>query len=97
MLEYADDPKQKKLTTYKQNGGYQALQKALNEMKPADVTEEVLASGLRGRGGAGFPAGRKWKFVPETDKPKYLCRQRRRERAGHLQGPPDHGARSLTS
>ena len=37
------------------------------------VTEEVVKSGVRGRGGAGFPAGRKWKFIPETDKPKYLC------------------------
>jgi len=73
MLEYADDPAQKSLEVYRRNGGYQALEKALKEMSPADVTEEVVKSGVRGRGGAGFPCGRKWKFVPKTKKPKYLC------------------------
>jgi len=73
MLEFADDPAQKTLETYRKNGGYQALEKALKEMKPGEVTEEVLKSGLRGRGGAGFPCGRKWQFVPKTDKPKYLA------------------------
>jgi NADH-quinone oxidoreductase subunit F len=73
MLEYADDPAQKTLEVYRRNGGYQALEKALKEMTPADVTEEVVKSGVRGRGGAGFPCGRKWRFVPETTKPKYLC------------------------
>jgi NADH-quinone oxidoreductase subunit F len=73
MLEFADDPVQKTLEGYRRNGGYQALEKALKEMSPADVTEEVVKSGVRGRGGAGFPCGRKWKFVPKTDKPKYLC------------------------
>ena len=73
MLEFVDDPEQKTLERYRRNGGYQALEKALKTMSPADVTEEVVKSGVRGRGGAGFPAGRKWKFVPETDKPKYLC------------------------
>ena len=72
MLEFADDPAQKTLERYRKNGGYQALEKALKEMKPGEVTEEVLKSGLRGRGGAGFPCGRKWQFVPKTDKPKYL-------------------------
>ncbi len=47
--------------------GYQALAKALTEMSPTDVVEEVLASGLRGRGGAGFPAGLKWKFTQQQD------------------------------
>jgi NADH-quinone oxidoreductase subunit F len=73
MLEFADDPAQVQLETYRKNGGYQALEKALKEMSPADVTEEVVKAGVRGRGGAGFPAGRKWKFVPDTDKPKYLA------------------------
>jgi len=73
MLEFADDPAQKTLAGYREHGGYQALEKALKEMKPADVTEEVVKSGLRGRGGAGFPTGRKWKFVPQTQKPKYIA------------------------
>jgi len=73
MLEFAGDPEQRRLARYRENGGYQALAKALGEMKPEDVTEEVVKSGLRGRGGAGFPTGRKWKFVPETDKPKYIA------------------------
>ncbi len=73
MLEHADDPAQKTLAGYRKHGGYQALAKALREMKPEDVTEEVLKSGLRGRGGAGFPTGRKWKFVPKTNKKKYIA------------------------
>ena len=56
------------------NGGYQALKKALSGMTPEAVLEEVKASGLRGRGGAGFPTGMKWSFLPKTkDKPRYLC------------------------
>lgn len=54
-------------------GGYGTLKK-LFAMKPDDVIEEVKRSGLRGRGGAGFPTGMKWSFIPKnTDKPKYLC------------------------
>jgi len=57
---------------YVETGGYRALPKALG-MAPAEVIEEVKASGLRGRGGAGFPAGVKWSFVPQdTGKPTYL-------------------------
>jgi len=59
---------------YRARGGYSAAVKALRSMTPAQVLEEVKKSGLRGRGGAGFPAGMKWGFVPQkTDKPKYLC------------------------
>src|SRR3989449_3314493 len=61
------------LQVYESRGGYRALRKALKEMTPERVTEEVKASGLRGRGGAGFPTGMKWSFVPkESLKPKYL-------------------------
>jgi NADH-quinone oxidoreductase subunit F len=62
-----------RLATYQADGGYQALKKAL-AMKPDELIELVKASGLRGRGGAGFPTGLKWSFVPkDSDKPKYLC------------------------
>jgi len=58
---------------YLAEDGYQALAKVLSEMTPENVIEEVTASGLRGRGGAGFPAGRKWGLARATqDWPKYL-------------------------
>ncbi|RME27900.1 MAG: NADH-quinone oxidoreductase subunit F, partial [Deltaproteobacteria bacterium] len=61
------------LSTYVADGGYQALRKAL-EMKPEEIIETVKAANLRGRGGAGFPAGVKWSFVPrDSQKPVYLC------------------------
>ncbi|OLB93779.1 MAG: NADH oxidoreductase (quinone) subunit F [Acidobacteria bacterium 13_2_20CM_2_57_12] len=54
-------------------GGYKALEKALKEMTPESIIEEVKKSNLRGRGGAGFPTGMKWSFVPkDTPKPKYV-------------------------
>ncbi len=58
---------------YRQSGGYQGLERALKTMSPAEVRETVKASGLRGRGGAGFPTGVKWSFFP-SDQPgeKYL-------------------------
>ncbi len=56
-----------------QHGGYEGARKALS-MEPSQVVDEVLRSNLRGLGGAGFPTGRKWTFVPKnTDKPKYLA------------------------
>jgi NADH-quinone oxidoreductase E subunit len=60
------------LAFYKNNGGYQALKKALS-MKPDDIIAEVKEAGVRGRGGAGFPAGMKWSFLPKNDsRPVYL-------------------------
>ncbi|MDX2438227.1 MAG: NADH-quinone oxidoreductase subunit NuoF [Acidobacteriota bacterium] len=62
----------RKLAVYVKSGGYRALDKALG-IAPAEVIAEVKASGVRGRGGAGFPAGVKWGFVPkDSTKPKYL-------------------------
>ena len=56
-----------------QHEGYQALEKALKQMTPDQIIDEMKKSNLRGRGGAGFPAGMKWSFVPkETNKPKYI-------------------------
>lgn len=58
---------------YRKNGGYRSVEKALKGMTPDEVTEEVKTSGLRGRGGAGFPAGMKWSFLDrKSDKPRYL-------------------------
>ena len=63
-----------KIDVYLKHDGYKALEKALQEMNPEGVIEEVKKANLRGRGGAGFPAGVKWGFVPkEVDTPKYLC------------------------
>jgi NADH-quinone oxidoreductase subunit F len=55
------------LEAYRAHGGYRAAEKALTAMSPAQVIDEVKASGLRGRGGAGFPTGLKWSFMPPTD------------------------------
>lgn len=74
VFKNIDKPEQYKIGNYLKSGGYQALAKALNEYKPADIIEIVKKSGLRGRGGAGFSAGMKWGFVPQdSKKPKYLC------------------------
>jgi NADH-quinone oxidoreductase subunit F len=59
----------RKIDVYLQNGGYQALEKALKQMTPETIIDEVKKSNLRGRGGAGFPTGMKWSFVPK-DSPK---------------------------
>ncbi len=62
------------LTDYAKTGGYTALEKVLKGMSPQDVVETVKKSGLRGRGGAGFPTGVKWGFIPKDHPgPKYLC------------------------
>jgi NADH-quinone oxidoreductase subunit F len=62
LFEHINVPGIQSLETYKAHGGYRALTKALS-MKPEDIVEEVKKSGLRGRGGAGFPTGMKWSFI----------------------------------
>jgi NADH-quinone oxidoreductase subunit F len=65
LLAHVDDPNQINIDTYEKNGGYQAIKKAIPKIAPTDVTELVNQSGLRGRGGAGFPTGKKWAFIPK--------------------------------
>jgi NADH-quinone oxidoreductase subunit F len=60
------------LDVYLANGGYEGLKKSINSMTPAEVIDVVKAANIKGRGGAGFPAGIKWSFIPKTDGPKYI-------------------------
>ncbi len=68
-----DVPGIDKLDVYRQYGGYEALAKALNDFEPDSLVDMIKASGLRGRGGAGFPTGMKWGFLAKNDKPRFLC------------------------
>jgi NADH-quinone oxidoreductase subunit F len=61
------------LEEYQAEGGYVAWRKALEKMAPEQVVEEVKAAGLRGRGGAGFPTGNKWGFIPKAPGAKYVA------------------------
>ena len=73
IRNYVDRPSSHTIGSYLSSGGYSALRKALG-MVPGEVTDAVKKSGLRGRGGAGFPAGIKWSFIPpDSKKPVYLC------------------------
>ncbi len=68
-----DTPNLRQLAVYEANGGYAAVRKALKDIKPDELIEMVKQSGLRGRGGAGFPTGMKWSFVPKVSaEPKYV-------------------------
>ncbi len=73
LLENINVPGIRTFEVYRKQGGYTSVEKALKSMTPDQVTEEVKNSGLRGRGGAGFPAGMKWSFIDKkSDKPRYL-------------------------
>jgi NADH-quinone oxidoreductase subunit F len=72
LLRHRDIPDIGKLDVYRKNGGFEAFKKAVTQMKPQEVTDAVKASGLRGRGGAGFPTGVKWGFVPNNIWPHYV-------------------------
>ncbi|MEE9389828.1 MAG: NADH-quinone oxidoreductase subunit NuoF [Candidatus Aminicenantaceae bacterium] len=74
LTQHFDKKNFYKIDVYLKEEGYKAVEKALKEMNPEEILEEAKKANLRGRGGAGFPAGVKWGFVPqEVDKPKYLC------------------------
>ncbi|MCX6269306.1 MAG: NADH-quinone oxidoreductase subunit NuoF [Bacteroidetes bacterium] len=73
LLANIDIPGIRGFDVYRANGGYAAVEKALLEMTAAQVSAEINRSGLRGRGGAGFPTGLKWSFLDrKSDKPRYL-------------------------
>lgn len=73
LLEHIHEPNIHTFDVYRQKGGYRAVEKALKTMGPDDVLEEVKKSGLRGRGGAGFPTGMKWSFLAKPEGvPRYL-------------------------
>ncbi len=74
LLARVDKPDGTRLDGYRADGGYAAFERALKDSTPAAVTTQVKDSGLRGRGGAGFPTGLKWTFLPKDHPgPIYLC------------------------
>jgi NADH-quinone oxidoreductase subunit F len=72
LLRHRELPDLDDLQVYHQNGGFETFRRAVTTMKPGEVLEEVKASGLRGRGGAGFPTGVKWGFLPNNRWPHYV-------------------------
>ncbi len=72
LLRHRDIPDIHELEVYRKHGGFEAFRKAVTQMTPDEVTEEVKKSGLRGRGGAGFPTGLKWSFMDKKNWPHYV-------------------------
>ena len=74
LLKNIHNPDAAKISVYEKSGGYEGLRKRLQDYSPDEVIDCVKTSNLRGRGGAGFPTGLKWSFVPKNSgKPHYLC------------------------
>ena len=72
LMARLNRPDSHKIETYEADGGYETARRVLSEIEPADMVEEIKASGIRGRGGAGFPTGIKWGFLPQGLQPRYL-------------------------
>ena len=72
LLRHREIPDLDNLDVYRQNGGFEALEQVVKDLSPGNVTEIVKASGLRGRGGAGFPTGLKWTFIDNKNWPHYV-------------------------
>ena len=72
LLRHREIPDLNRLDIYRKDDGFDTFRKAVTEMNPYDVTQVVKASGLRGRGGAGFPTGLKWTFVDNENWPHYV-------------------------
>ncbi len=72
LLARVNLPDSHRLARYEADGGYATARRVLQEMTPAQVVDQVKASGIRGRGGAGFPTGVKWGFIPKDVYPRYL-------------------------
>jgi NADH-quinone oxidoreductase subunit F len=72
LLRHRDIPDLNDLAVYRQHGGFEAFRKAVTTLQPNEVVEMVKASGLRGRGGAGFPTGLKWSFIDNKNWPHYV-------------------------
>ncbi len=72
LMARLNTPDSHKIETYEADGGYETARRVLSEVEPADMVDQIKASGIRGRGGAGFPTGIKWGFLPQGVRPRYL-------------------------